>query len=236
MAADVENSLQIEEVIIPDIFTDIYYMRYGIPSKGFKDGWRIDGRVLKPELSRNLTISYFIGGAAVSAAVSILIWTAVSLFAKFSIGASAFLTVCALLTLSSVVAGAFMTMFVAATRSKHSVMLFCFVSTIFLCVISGILPISDKPVIWRDALSSLIPFTHFSIWIKQTVLDASAVRLGWSADIKAEAYKFFTARDVGFVGADAPPALIWVYIAAFTVACLLIADRLMAQITECGEE
>jgi hypothetical protein len=189
MGQDIENSLQVEPTA--NRVAHFFDFHSVLPCKGFDGGWRIGGHILKPELSRKLTISYFITGTVTSSAANIIIWSLMSLIANHGAGAAVFFPVCGLLVLASAVGSALMTLFTAAARDTNSAILFCFSSIMLFSVMCGFLPPADTLGNWSETVGSLIPFTHFAVWIKRIMLNA------------------------GFIGADAPPALVLVYIAVF---------------------
>ncbi|MDR1093692.1 MAG: ABC transporter permease [Clostridiales bacterium] len=200
---------------------------FGAIAKDF-EGRRVDGFLLTPLRAREIVAAYFLGGFAVSFALNLLTWAAsaalIGALTGYWFGAGTFFAAVGILAAASLIGSSIMLLITALVRSVAALNVVGGVIGTFLGFLCGIyMPYSNLGK-GAEAVGSLLPFTHLTVWLKQTVLNDALTQLSVPADMQETILRdYFSAKSVGFCGIAAPLWVMLLLSGAFALGCLAAA-------------
>lgn len=189
---------------------------------------KVDSYLLTPARPREIITAYFAAGFCVSFTLNLFTWAVsfvlIGLLTGFWLSATTFITVIAILAAASFVSGSLMILITALVKSPAAIGVISGISGTFLGFLCGIyMPYSNFGGGMKEA-GSVLPFTHLTIWLKQTVLNDALSQLGIAGDLKKTVMgDYFSAESIGFCGIGAPLWAMLLFCAAFAFICLIIA-------------
>lgn len=193
---------------------------------------RVDSFLLTPVHVREMLVSYYAGGFLVSFILNLFTWIAsialIGALTGYWIAAGTFMITLGILTAASLISSSLMLLITSAVKSSAAIGVISGVSGTFLGFLCGIyMPYSNLGE-ETEKIGSLLPFTHLTIWMKQTVLSDACSQLDITGELKSILMKeWFSAENIGFFGMNAPLWLMLIVCGIFALVCLLIAGRLL---------
>jgi multidrug/hemolysin transport system permease protein len=169
---------------------------------------RSDSFLLTPMTAWELVVSYFFGGVFVAYGMSIFSWilsyTMIGALTGYWLALLPFLQICGVLLPVCFVSSAIILLFAALVKSSSAIGVFTGVAGTVVGFLSGIY-ISFKTLgEGVEKAGSLLPFTHFIIWMKQLVLVPAAEQVELPASVLELMYDEFSANPVGILGLNVP--------------------------------
>ncbi|GHV02235.1 ABC transporter [Clostridia bacterium] len=204
---------------------------FGVIAKDFETK-RVDGFLLTPVKARQLTVSYYVAAFIVSLVLNVLTWIAsavlIGALTGHWIGAGAFLAVFGILAAASLVSCSLMLFVTVLVKSSVAIGVIGGISGTFFGFLCGIyMPYSNLGK-GAKIVGSYLPFTHLTIWLKQTVLNDAFGLLNIAGELKdAMMSDYFTAASVGFSGIDAPLWVMLIACGVFALGCLIAASIIL---------
>ncbi|MCL2751956.1 MAG: ABC transporter permease [Firmicutes bacterium] len=204
---------------------------FSVAAKDFESK-RADCFLTMPVKRRELLVSYFAGGLAVSFLLNLFTWVlSIILIGAatgywISIGTAVAAT--GVLVVSSVISSSIMMLITVAVRSSTAIGVISGIAGTFLGFLCGIyMPYSNLGSSVK-AVGSLIPFTHITVWFKNLVLTDVFAQIGVAGEVKDVLMNdYFTANGVGFAGMDIPLWATLVYAVAVGLVCLTAAGLML---------
>jgi multidrug/hemolysin transport system permease protein len=198
------------------------------------EGDRVSTFLLTPLRVGELLGSYLLSGLFVSFCLDLLTWVVsavlIGALTGYWISAATFFMAVLVVLVACVVSSAIMMLITAIVRSPAAVGVISGVAGTFFGFLCGIyIPYSSL----GDGIvkvGSFIPFTHLTIWLKQTVLGDVFNQLGVPDVARSSMLKdAFSASDVGLCGIDLPLDAMVLFSAAFGIICFIIAWMMMVK-------
>jgi multidrug/hemolysin transport system permease protein len=190
---------------------------------------RTDSFLLTPMPSYQLLTAYFLAAFIVSAVINVLVWLAgavlIGALTSYWFAGTTLLACAGITVLTSAVSCMFVLLVTALVRSSSAIGVMSSISGTFLGFVCGIyMPYSTLGE-GLKMFGSLIPFTHLTIWFKQTVLGNAFGQLGITEPSKIDSLKteVFSAQNVGFLRFDVPLWVMLILCCVFAVACMFTA-------------
>ncbi len=193
---------------------------------------RVDSFLLTPAKTREILIAYFFGGFSVSLLLNLFSWLVsvllIGILTGYYISVSAFFAASAILVAASLISAPLMLLITTLVKSSAAIGVLSGVSGTFIGFLSGIyMPYSSLGKT-TEKVGSLLPFSHLTVWMKQTLLKDACARLNITGEFKEAIINgYFSAKNIGFLGMDVP---LWIMLAAcavFALLCLLASDRIL---------
>jgi multidrug/hemolysin transport system permease protein len=189
---------------------------------------------LKPS---ELQISYLLAAFIVSFVMNCVTWLVsnllIFLLTGYAISFGAIAVSMGILAVSALVSCGIMLLVTALVKSSQALGVISGIAGAFLGFLSGVyLPYQNLGKT-AETIGSLLPFTHVTIWLKQTVLKDAFVQIEMPEDMQATVLKdFFSAENIGFGAFDFQLGImiciaVFVSIVALAVAAVLQKKRLM---------
>lgn len=193
---------------------------------------KLDSFLTSPAKSHELLISYYIGGIFVSFLLNFFTWSVsislIGIITGFWVTAATFFMGAVILTAAAFISSSFMMLLTVLAKSSTALGVINGVAGTFLGFICGIyMPYSNLGK-GTEAVGSLFPFTHLTIWFKNVVLNDAFTQIGVVGEVKDVLMnQWFTANSIGFCGIDAPLWLMVLSGGVFAVVCLTISGLLL---------
>jgi multidrug/hemolysin transport system permease protein len=193
---------------------------------------KIDSFLLTPIKIRDMLLSYYAGGFAVSFVLNLFTWllsaALIGALTGYWVSAAAFMTGVGILAAASLISASLMLLLTAIVRSSAAIGVISGISGTFLGFLCGIYMPYTFLGRGAELVGSVLPFTHLAIWMKRTVLSDACAQLGITGDLKATLLRdYFSAESVGFCGVDAPLWVTLIFCGVFALVCLLAARRIL---------
>lgn len=182
-----------------------------------------------------ITLSYLMASIVVSFALNFIIFviSAVLIGATTGVWISflTFLAIAGVLIVITLVGCAIMLFITSVVRSSVAIgVISGIIGTVlgFLCGIYMPYGNMGKGAMY---VGSLLPVTHFTVWLKQIALGNLFRKFGLSAATAANVRKqWFSAENIGLCGANLPLWLLLVLGVLFSVACLIVSMFLIGKL------
>jgi len=194
---------------------------------------RIDSFLLTPIRPAELLISYFSGGYIISFVLNMFTWLLsigiIGVAFGYWVSIGAILAVSAVLLFSSMVSCSLMLLFTALVKSSAALGTFSGVAGTFFGFLCGIYMPFELLGKGVEAVGSVLPLSHLTIWLKQIVLGDAFVALNIAEPFQEAMLVNFSAQNIGLAGLDIPLIGMLGYTAAIALVCLIIAGRLISR-------
>jgi len=193
---------------------------------------RFDSLMLTPVKTHEMILAYFSTGLISSVVLNTFTWLIsfliIGLTTGYWLALSAFTMVLLVLLTSSLISSSFMILVTASVKSSAAIGVINGVAGTFFGFLCGIyMPYSNLGEGTKMA-GSFFPFTHLTIWMKQTVLDDAFSQLGIEGEMKEILLRdFFSADGVGLAGFDLPLWMMIVFSGVFGLLCLIMSFILL---------
>jgi len=198
---------------------------------------KVDSYLLTPARPREITASYFAAGFIVSFALNLFTWIVsfalIGILTGMWASAGTFFAAAGILAVASLVSGSLMILITALVKSPAAIGVIGGISGTFLGFLCGIYMPYSTFGDGMKAVGSVLPFTHLTVWLKQTMLNDGLAKLGVAGELKDTVMgEYFSAKSVGFLGLDAPLYAMLLLCGAFALACLILAAWRIKKRTE----
>ncbi|MDR1628599.1 MAG: ABC transporter permease [Oscillospiraceae bacterium] len=204
---------------------------FGIIAHDFENR-RVDSFLLTPLRTGEMLASYYAASIIVSFTLNVFTWLASSVLigalTGYWITAATFFAGIGILVITSFISASLMLLITTLVKSSAAIGVISGIAGTFFGFLCGIyMPYSNFGE-GTIKIGSTLPFTHLTIWLKQTVLADAFSQVGITGEMKDIFLKdFFSAGGVGFVGMDVPLWLMIVLCSVFALVCLTIARLLL---------
>lgn len=193
---------------------------------------RVDSFLLTPLRTGEMIASYYAASIIVSFTLNVLTWTVscvlIGALTGYWITAATFFTGIGILAVTSFISASLMLLITTLVKSSAAIGVISGLAGTFFGFLCGIyMPYANFGE-GTIKIGSTLPFTHLTIWLKQTVLKDAFSQVGIAGDMQDVFLKeFFSAGNVGFVGLDAPLWVMLVSCSVFAFVCLFISRMLL---------
>ena len=206
----------------------------GVFSTAAKDfeSRRIDSFLLSPLPGASLLASYLAAGFLVSFLLNLFTWAAsaviIGLLTGYFVSLTVFLYAALILLAASAVSGAIMLFITALVRSSAAIGVINGIAGTFFGFLCGIyIPYSSLGSSTK-AIGSFLPYSHLTIWLKQTVLASAFSQLDVPPESRGVILdEFFSAKNIGFCGLNVPLYIMLILCGVFALACFALAWRML---------
>ena len=187
---------------------------------------KIDSLLLSPIKPGKLLLSYLVSGFIVSFGMNALTcagsFLAIGLSTGFWLSVAAFFTVILVLLAVSAVSCSVMLLVTALVKSSTALGVINGIAGTFIGFLCGIyMPYSNLGQ-GAKFVGSMLPFSHFTIWLKTVVLNDAFRQLSIAGEFKEILLReFFSAKSIGICNISAPLWLMILLSALFGGACLV---------------
>jgi multidrug/hemolysin transport system permease protein len=189
---------------------------------------KTDGLLLTAATKAELTWGYFLAGFIASFILSFFMWAVSFLLiwavTGYAVSFGIFLMAAVILAVAALVSAGIMILLTVIIKSSVAVSVISGVVGTFLGFVCGIyMPYSNLGEGTKN-FGSLFPFTHLTIWLKQTLLNNAYKILNIpaeTADILTDG--FFSAENVGLLGANVPLTVMLILSGIFAAVCFICA-------------
>jgi multidrug/hemolysin transport system permease protein len=191
-----------------------------------------DSFLIMPLKNRELLFSYFIAGFITSFALNFFMWMLSSILigalTGYWIGVGTFAAVIGILAVASLVSCALMLLITGIVKSSTAIGVISSIAGTLFGFLCGIyMPYSNLGT-GTEKVGSFLPFTHLTIWLKQTVLSDAFSKLNITGEAKDILLKeYFSANNIGFCGIDIPLWAMLILCGVFALVCFILASRLL---------
>lgn len=173
-----------------------------------------------------LTLSYLISAIIISFALNFLILIIsiilIGALTNVWIGFLTFLSISGVLIIVTLAGCAIMLFITSIVRSSVAIGVISGIVGTILGFLCGIYMPYNNMGIGAMYVGSLLPITHFAIWLKQIALSDIFIQYGVSNEVSEIIQKeAFSAGNIGLCGADLPLWLMIVLGVIFSIACLI---------------
>lgn len=200
---------------------------FGIMAGDFESR-RVDAFLLTKLSPLQLIVSYLLSAVIVSLAFNIVVWIVslviIGISTSVWVEFSTVMYVIAVLLLTTLVSCSVVMLITVLVKSTTAIGVINGIMGTFLGFLCGIyMPYSNLGK-GAEYVGSLIPFTHFALWLKGIVLDDVFTQFGMPSEV-SEVVKnqWFTAGNIGFCGLNAPRWSMILYSVVFGIVCLIIS-------------
>lgn len=175
-----------------------------------------------------VVLSYLISGIIVSFVLNLFTFLVSFLIIGIStglwLGAGAFFTVIGALIILTFISSAVLLLITVLIKSSSALSVLNGIVGTVIGFICGIYMPYSQLGSGMKYVASFLPFTHFTIWLKQIVLGDAFSQFGMSAEISSKMQEmWFSAGNVGFCGLNAPLWLMLILSVLFAIVCLIVS-------------
>ena len=174
-------------------------------ARDFEDK-RVDCLSLTPARPHEMILAYYATGLIASFAINTFTWLIsfliIGLASGYWLAFGVFMTVCGVLFVASLISCSIMLLITSLVKSSAALGVINGISGTFFGFLCGIyMPYSNLGDSTK-AVGAFLPFTHITIWLKQTVLGNAFSQVGIAQEFKEILYRdYFSATDVSIGGA-----------------------------------
>jgi len=196
-------------------------------AKDFESG-RVDNFMLTPLRKTDLLVSYLISGFIVSFTLNFLTWIIsallIGILTGYFVAFGTFLTGVVILLAASAISSAIMLFITSIVHSSAAIGVIGSIAGTFLGFLCGIyIPYSSLGSA-TVKIGSVLPYTHLTIWLKQTLLGDAFKQLSVPDTLKTTLLNdAFSAKNIGFAGINAPLWVMLIFCGIFALICLAAA-------------
>lgn len=187
---------------------------------------RINSLMLSPIKTSSVTLSYYLTGLAASFSINtftaIVSYIIIGAATGYWLPAGTCFMVLLVLFICSLISSSLMLLVTALVKSSGAIGVFNGVIGTFFGFLCGIYMPYGSLGTAAKTIGSLIPFSHLTIWLKQTVLDSAFTQVGIPSAMKDLLYSdYFSAESIGFLNFSAPLWLMLLMTGLFAALCLI---------------
>lgn len=189
---------------------------------------KVDSFMLARVSRLEVVLSYLVSGFIVSFVLNLFTFFVSFLIIGIStglwLGAGAFFSVIGALIILTFISCSFLLLITVLIKSSAALgVLNGIVGTVLGFVCGIYMPYSQLGS-GMKYVASFLPFTHFTVWLKQIVLGNAFSQFGMSAELSSKMQDmWFSAGNVGFCGLNAPLWLMLLLSVLFGVVCLVVS-------------
>jgi multidrug/hemolysin transport system permease protein len=190
---------------------------------------RTDGLLLTTATKKELMLGYFCGGLVVTIILNLFMWVVgfflIWVTTGYAVSFGTFLMAIVVLFVASLVSSGIMLLFTVIAKSSAAIGIISGVAGTFFGFLCGIYMPYDTLGNGAKTVGSFLPFTHLTIWFKQTLLNDAYKILGIPTET-AEVLTtgdFFSAENIGLGGMNLPLFVMLILSTLFAVGCFVLA-------------
>jgi len=193
---------------------------------------RIDNFFTTPVSVSGLLLSYLSAAFIVSFALNVFTWIGsallIGILTGYFVSFGTVMMGIVILVFASVVSCAIMLLVTTLVRSSTAMGVIGGIAGTFFGFLCGIyMPYSGLGKT-TEAVGSCLPYTHLTIWMKQTLLSDAFSKLSLTEEGKDMLMgEFFSAKNIGFCGFDVSLPVMLVFCGVFALICRALAWYLL---------